>query len=167
MSKLQSLETLLAQEVKDLFSAESQLVKALPKLAKAAADPALKEAFLSHLKETEGQMERLENIAEILGTTPRGKTCKAMEGLVAEGAEVISEDGDPMIKDLALIVAAQKVEHYEISGYGSAKAIASALELDDVVDLIQTTEDEECDADRALTAIAEDIVASFQTASVE
>ena len=139
----------------------------MPKLAKAASDPALKEALLAHLKETEGQLERLENVAEILGTTPRGKTCKAMEGLIAEGSEILSEDGDSMVKDLALIIAAQKVEHYEISGYGSAKALASNLELDEVVDLFQATEDEEIEADRNLTVIAEDIIASFQSAGVE
>src|SRR5688572_23765760 len=114
MSKLNSLDDLLVQEIKDLFNAEGQLVKALPKMAKAASEPALKDAILAHLKETEGHVARLEQVAEILGASPRGKTCKAMKGLIEEGAEVIEEQGDPTVKDLALIGAAQKVEHYEI-----------------------------------------------------
>jgi ferritin-like metal-binding protein YciE len=163
MSKLKSLEDLLIQEVKDLFSAEGQLVKALPKMAKAASDPALKDAILTHLKKTEEHVNRLEEVAKILGATPRGKTCKAMAGLIEEGGEVIKEDCDPMIKDLALIIAAQKVEHYEISGYGSAKALAGILNLEDVVELLQETEDEESEADSELTTIADDIVANFQS----
>jgi len=155
MSKLKSLESLLIEEIKDLFSAEGQLVKALPKMAKAASDPALKEAFLSHLKQTEGQVDRLEDVAKLLGATPRGKTCKAMQGLIEEGAEVIAEDGDPMIKDLALIVAAQKVEHYEITTYGSLVQLAITLGEQDIADLLATTLQEEKETDAHLTQIAE------------
>jgi ferritin-like metal-binding protein YciE len=165
MSKLKTLGDLLVQEIKDLSNAEGQLVKALPKMAKAASQPALKDAFLAHLKETQGHVERLEKVADILGASPRGKTCKAMKGLVEEGAETIEEPGDPFIKDLALTAAAQKVEHYEIAGYGSAKAIAAALGHDAVVALLQATENEEGKADKALTAIAKQIVARAPAAA--
>lgn len=165
MSKLNTLEDLLVQEIKDLFNAEGQLVKALPKMAKSASQPALKNAFLAHLKETQVHVERLENVAEILGASPRGKTCKAMKGLIEEGAETIDENGDALIKDLALIVAAQKVEHYEIAGYGSAKALAAALGHDDVVALLQETENEEGKADKDLTSIAKQIVARAPSAA--
>ncbi|RYD72642.1 MAG: DUF892 family protein, partial [Verrucomicrobiaceae bacterium] len=111
MAKLTSLDVLLVQEIKDLYNAETQLVKALPKMAKAASNPKLKEGFTKHLEETKGHVIRLEEAAEILGASPKGKVCKAMKGLVEEGAETIEEDGDPTIKDLALITAAQKVEH--------------------------------------------------------
>lgn len=158
MPKLNTIEVLLAHEIKDLYSAETQLVKALPKMAKAAASQELQEAFKTHLEETKGQVARLEEIASLLGTTPKGKICKAMKGLVEEGSETIEEDGDPVIKDLALIGAAQKVEHYEISGYGTARALAEALELDEVVTLLQTTLDEESSTDEKLTAIAEELV---------
>ncbi|MEO5914073.1 MAG: ferritin-like domain-containing protein [Luteolibacter sp.] len=157
MSKLNSLEDLLAEEIKDLYSAETQLVKALPKMAKAASDANLAAAFTGHLEETKGHVGRLEEVADLLGITPGGKTCKAMKGLVEEGAETIAEKGDPSLKDLALITAAQKVEHYEISGYGSAKALAARLGLKDVVKLLQTTENEEGAADKKLTSIAESL----------
>jgi ferritin-like metal-binding protein YciE len=124
-------------------------------MAKAASDDALKEGFTAHLEETKVHVERLDQIAEILGVSPKGKVCKAMKGLVEEGAETIGEEGDPILKDLALIAAVQKVEHYEISGYGSARAMAETLGLDDVVDLLQTTLDEEGAIDEALTALAE------------
>ena len=159
MSKLTSLQVLLTQEVKDLYNAENQLVKALPKMAKAATNEDLKEGFTNHLEETKGHAERLEKVAEILGVSPKGKVCKAMKGLVEEGSEVIEEDGEPAVKDLALIVAAQKVEHYEISGYGSARALAEALGLDEVVNLLQQTLDEESACDSALTEIAETLIA--------
>ncbi len=161
MSKLNSLEALLGQEIKDLYSAENQLVKALPKMAKAASDSDLIAGFEKHLEETKGHLQRLEQVAELLEISLRGKTCKAMQGLVEEGAEVIQEDGDPAIKDLALITAAQKVEHYEIAAYGSARAVAELLELDEIVDLLQATLDEEESTDAALTAIAESIGADL------
>lgn len=164
MSKLNSLEALLVQEVKDLYSAETQLVKALPKMAKAASNETLKEAFETHLAETEGHVTRLEEVAKLLEASPRGKACKAMQGLVEEGAETIQEDGEPDIKDLALIGAAQKVEHYEISGYGTARAIAEAMGRDDVAALLQETLDEEGTTDKNLTAIAEEIVSMAQEA---
>ncbi len=158
MPKLTSLNVLLVQEIKDLYNAENQLVKALPKMAKAASDPALKEAFTTHLGETKVHVERLEEVAKLLDTTPKGKVCKAMQGLVEEGSEAIEEEGKPAIKDLALITAAQKVEHYEMSGYGSARSLAEALGLTDVVELLQTTLDEEGAADKSLTALAEMLI---------
>ena len=122
--KLRSLQDLYVQELKDLYSAESQLLSALPKMAKAASAPQLSKAFKDHLTETEGQVKRLETIFEKLGTSPKGKKCKAMEGLNEEGKETISEDADPSIKDAALIAAAQRVEHCEMAGYGCARTCA-------------------------------------------
>ena len=158
MAKLKSLEVLLAQEIKDLYSAENQLVKALPKMAKAATSPELQEAFKTHLEETKVHVQRLDEVAKLLEITPKGKVCKAMQGLVEEGSEVIEEDGEGSVKDLALIGAAQKVEHYEIAGYGSARALAEALGLDEVAELLQTTLDEEGNTDKLLTGIAEETV---------
>jgi ferritin-like metal-binding protein YciE len=157
MSKLTDLKKLLEHDIKDLYSAETQLLKALPKMAKAASNPELKDAFTSHLEETKVHVERLEQVADILGSTPRGKSCKAMKGLVEEGEETIKEEGDPNVLDLALITAAQKVEHYEIAGYGSARSLAKSLGLADVVSLIEETLGEEGDADRKLTGIAQTV----------
>lgn len=159
MSKLTSLEALLKEEIKDIYSAETQLVKALPKMAKAASDAKLREAFEAHLKETETHVERLEEVAKLLEIKPTGKVCKAMKGLVEEGAEAIEEDGEPAIKDLALIGAAQRVEHYEIAAYGTCKAMATALGLKDIAKLLDTTEQQEGKADKKLTSIAEAIMA--------
>jgi ferritin-like metal-binding protein YciE len=167
MSKLTSLNVLLVQEIKDLYSAETQLVKALPKMAKAAANPKLKEGFTTHLAETREHVTRLEEVAELLGASPKGKVCKAMKGLVEEGAETIGESGDPTIKDLALITAAQKVEHYEISGYGSARALAEALGHDDIVALLEATLNEEGTTDKSLTAIAKKLIPEATAAAVK
>lgn len=166
-SKLTSLDALLIQEVKDLYNAEGQLVKALPKMARSASDPALRDGFKTHLEETKVHIERLGQIAEILGVSPKGKVCKAMKGLVEEGAETIGVDGDPVIKDLALIAAAQRVEHYEISGYGSARALAEALKLDEVAKLLQSTLDEESATDLGLTRLAEKFLPAAALETVE
>jgi len=154
MSKLTSLHVLLVQEIKDLYSAENQLLKALPKMAKAASNPDLKAGFTTHLEQTKGHVQRLEEVADLLEASPKGKVCKAMKGLIEEGAETIEDSGEPALKDLALIVAAQKVEHYEISGYGSVRAMAEALGLKDVAKLLKTTEDEEGATDKLLTKTA-------------
>jgi ferritin-like metal-binding protein YciE len=168
MPKLNTLEVLLAQEIKDLYSAENQLVKALPKMAKAATSPELQEAFQTHLEETKGHAQRLDEIAKLLEITPKGKVCKAMQGLIEEGSEVIEEDGEDSVKDLALIGAAQKVEHYEIAGYGTARALAEALGLDEVAELLQATLDEEGNTDKLLTGLAEEIVpAALEGATAE
>ena len=166
MSKLATLEALLVQEIKDLYDAEGQLVKALPKMAKAATDSSLREALLKHCEETKGHVERLEEIAKFIDASPRGKTCKAMRGLVEEGSEVIEEEGDPAIKDFALIIAAQKIEHYEIAGYGSVRTLAKALRLDDVVELLQSTLDEEGASDKSLTELALNITPAAMDAGM-
>lgn len=158
MASLNSIEDLLVQEIKDLYSAENQLLKALPKMAKAATDPDLKAGFEQHLEETKVHVDRLEEVAKLLDATPRGKSCKAMKGLIEEGSEAVSEDGEDAIRDLAIIIAAQKVEHYEIAGYGSARALAEMLGNDEVVDLLQMTLDEEGATDQKLTEVAMAIV---------
>ncbi|MFO0832311.1 MAG: ferritin-like domain-containing protein [Phycisphaerales bacterium] len=152
---LDTLNGLLAEQVKDLYNAEHQLIKALPKLAKAATEPGLKQAFLSHLEETRTHVDRLEKIAEKLGIKPTGKTCKAMQGLIAEGSEVLDEKGEEPVVDAALIAAAQRVEHYEISAYGTVRAIAEKLGKHDIAKLLQATLDEERAADEKLTDISE------------
>jgi len=157
--KLKSIEDLLHHEIKDLFSAENQLVKALPKMAKAAMNPELKAGFEEHLEQTKEHVARLEKIAAILKMKPSGQTCKAMQGLVEEGSEMISEDAEASVKDAGLIGAAQRVEHYEIAGYGTAKAIASHLGHDDVANLLTQTLEEEKDTDAKLTDLAETMLA--------
>ena len=160
MAKLNTLQDLLIHNIKDLYSAETQLVRALPKMAKAAADPDLKAGFLTHLEETKVHVTRLEEVAELLGASPRGLSCKAMKGLVEEGEEAIDEEGEPSIKDLGLIAAAQKVEHYEISGYGTARAIAEVMGNKQVAKILKTTEDEEGATDKLLTTAAEKLMST-------
>jgi len=156
--KIRSLQDLFVEELRDLYSAESQLLRALPKMANAASAPQLSKAFQDHLKETEGQVERLETIFMQLGTSAKGKKCKAMEGLVEEGKETIAEDADPAVKDAALIAAAQRVEHYEIAAYGCARTYARLLGREAAADLLQETLDEEGAADKKLTKLAETII---------
>ena len=156
--KLESLRELLVDELKDLYSAENQLVKALPKMAKAAASPELKAAFEEHLEETKGQVDRLVTIFEQLEGSPKGKKCKAMEGLIEEGSEFIEAEGEDSVKDAALICAAQKVEHYEIASYGCARTFATLLGLDKIADLLQETLDEEGNVDKKLTELAETVI---------
>jgi len=152
--KLNNLQDLLVEELKDLYSAESQLIKALPKMAKAASSEALREAFEHHLEETQHQLERLDQIFERLEIKPSRKKCKAMEGLLEEGKDTIAEDAEPMVHDAALIASAQRVEHYEIAGYGCAKAFALLLEEQAVADLLDETLEEEAATDDKLTEIA-------------
>jgi ferritin-like metal-binding protein YciE len=164
--KISTIDKLLEDQLKDLYSAENQLVKALPKMAKKASSTLLKDAITSHLRETKHQVERLNEIGQTLGIKLTGKTCAAMEGLVEEGSEIIEADGPGPVIDTALIAAAQRVEHYEISGYGSARALAEHLGHDEVVALLQETLDEESAADEKLTAICADEVLP-STESVE
>jgi len=152
--KLQTLHDLLIEELRDLHSAEMQLVRALPKMADAASSEELRAAFEHHLEETKGQVDRLDQIFEQLDANLGRKKCKAMEGLIAEGKETIAEDAEPMVHDAALIAAAQRVEHYEIAGYGCAKAFATLLELHDVADLLDQSLQEEAAADEKLTEVA-------------
>ena len=133
--KLESLDQLLEEQLKDLHSAESQLVKALPKMAKKASSPALVEAINAHLEETEGQVKRLQEIEQKFNIKLSGKKCKAMEGLIEEGAEALEMEGDENLIDLLIVAAAQRVEHYEIAAYGTARAIAEQLEQSDVAQL--------------------------------
>jgi ferritin-like metal-binding protein YciE len=155
---MDSLMDLYVDELKDLYNAENQLLKALPKMAKKASSPDLKRAFQEHLGQTERQVNRLEKIFKGLGEKPTGKTCKAMKGLVEEGKEIIEENGDESVLDAALIGAAQKVEHYEIAGYGTARTFASMLGEEEAVTALQQTLDEEAATDKKLTALAEGMV---------
>src|SRR3954454_11905912 len=155
---MDSLKDLYVEELKDLYSAENQLLKALPRMAKKASSPDLRAAFEEHVGQTKQQVNRLEKIFKKLGEKPTGKTCKAMKGLVEEGKEIMEEDGDEAVLDAALIGAAQKVEHYEIAGYGTARTFASMLGEEDAVEALQRTLDEEAETDKKLTALAESLV---------
>ena len=152
---LDSMQSLFLDELKDVYHAEKQLLQALPRLAKAAQHPQLQEAFTSHLKETEGHVERLESIFKDLGQAARGKRCKGMEGLIEEGKEVLEEEGEASVIDAALISAAQRVEHYEIAAYGCLQTYAQLLGHDRAVKLLEQTLAEEEAADKKLSTIAE------------
>jgi ferritin-like metal-binding protein YciE len=156
--KLQTLNDLFNHELKDLYSAEKQLVKALPKMAKAATNEDLKAGIEEHLEQTKGHVDRLDQIAGKLGNALTGHKCKAMEGLIEEGSELISEDGDDSVRDAGLIGAAQRVEHYEIAAYGTARALANQLGHDDIADLLEQTLEEEKATDQKLTELAESAV---------
>jgi ferritin-like metal-binding protein YciE len=154
------LEKLFVEQLKDIYSAETQLVSALPKMAKAASTAELQQAFNMHLDETRNHVQRLEQLFDGINTSPRGKKCKGMEGLIEEGNELIQEkaqyNADTL--DAGLIAAAQKVEHYEISSYGTVRAFAEQLGRQDAIKLLNQTLDEEYGADRKLTSIAERMV---------
>ena len=156
--KLDTLEQLYISELRDLYSAENQLVKALPKMAKAASSDELRNAFEKHLEQTKEHVQRLEQIFEQLDESPKGKTCRGMKGLIEEGSEILEEDGEDSVLDAGIIVAAQKVEHYEIAGYGSARTFANLLGQDEAAELLQSTLDEESDTNENLNQLAENIV---------
>ncbi|MGB9415845.1 MAG: ferritin-like domain-containing protein, partial [Acidobacteriaceae bacterium] len=149
-----TIDELLLDELKDLYSAEKQITKALPKLARAALSQDLKSAFESHLEETEGQIERLDRIFEILGKSPKGKKCHGMEGVLEEGSEVLEELDKSPVRDAALISAAQRVEHYEMAGYGSVREYATLLGHGEIASLLNETLKEEEAADKKLNGIA-------------
>lgn len=153
--ELHTLKDLYIEELKDLYSAEKQLTKALPKMAKAATDKQLQQAFRNHLRETAEHVARLERICKDLGVSPRGKKCVGMEGLIEEGNELIQEKPDEGVLDAGLISKAQHVEHYEMAGYGTVRTYARQLGYDDQAELLQQTLDEEGKADHLLTALAE------------
>ena len=155
---LQSLEDLFLEDLKDLYNAENQILKALPRMAKKASAPELRRAFEQHLKQTETQVQRLERVFSSLGEKAKGKTCKGMQGLIEEGKEKMSEDIEDDVLDAALIAAAQKVEHYEIAAYGTARAYAEMLGNQQAVKLLQQTLDEEGETDKKLTQLAEQLV---------
>jgi ferritin-like metal-binding protein YciE len=151
-----TLEDLFIEQIEDLYDAEKRLTTAIPKMAEAAHARKLKEALNVHLAETEGQVERLEQIFQQLGKEPRREACAGMKGLVAEGSEMMNASGDDDVRDAAIIAAAQRVEHYEMAGYGTARALAEHLGHRQAAGLLQKTLDEEKHADEKLTAIAED-----------
>ncbi len=153
--ELDTLKDLYVEELKDLYSAEKQLVKALPKMAKAANSPELQKAFKTHLRQTAEHASRLEKICGELGVSPRGKKCVGMEGLIEEGSDLIKEEPDPDVLDAGLISAAQHVEHYEMAGYGTVRTYARQLGFEEQADLLQQTLDEEGETDHLLTALAE------------
>jgi len=154
MSSIPTLRALLIDELKDLYHAENQLLKALSKMAKAATNPDLKAGFTGHLAQTRGHVTRLAQSLKILGLPPKGKTCHAMLGLVEEGAEAIGTKGPAAVRDADLIGAAQRVEHYEMAGYGTARAFTHALGENQVANLLQETLNEEGEANKKLTQIA-------------
>jgi ferritin-like metal-binding protein YciE len=162
-----NLREALVDEIRDLYNAEKQLTKALPKMAKGAASDELREAFESHLEETEGQLTRLERVFELLDEKPRGKHCAGMAGIVEEGSEKLQEDMEDAVLDACLIASAQKVEHYEIGAYGTAIAWAEALDLTEVAQVLQETLAEEKAADEKLTALAEAWINEAATAGAE
>jgi len=156
--QMDDLQDLLIDHLKDLYSAENQLVKALPKMAKAATNEELKAGFQEHLEQTKQHVARLEEICRSLEVTPKGKKCMGMEGLIAEGQELIAEDAEDAVLDAGLISAAQKVEHYEIAAYGTARTWAQQLELEDAVRLLEETLAEEKETDERLTELATSLV---------
>lgn len=157
MAALNTLKDLLIDELKDLHNAETQLVKALPKMAKAASSDELRSGFNEHLEQTKGHVDRLEQALRVLNASAKGKTCHAMKGLVDEGAEAIDTDGPDAVRDANLIGAAQRVEHYEIAAYGTARAFAETLGENEVAGLLQATLEEEGATNKKLTEISEAI----------
>lgn len=155
---LQTLEDLFLEDLKDLYNAENQILKALPRMAKKASAPELRRAFEVHLKQTEAQVQRLERVFSTLDEKAKGKTCKGMQGLIEEGKEKMSEDIEDDVLDAALIAAAQKVEHYEIAAYGTLRTYAEMLGNQPAAKLLQQTLDEEGQTDKKLTQLAEQLV---------
>jgi ferritin-like metal-binding protein YciE len=156
--KLNTLEQLYVSELRDLYSAENQMLKALPKMARGTSSPELKDAFQKHLQQTKGHVERLEELFEQLDESPKGKTCHGMKGLIEEGSELLKEDGENSVLDAGIIVAAQKVEHYEIASYGSVRTFANLLGRDQEAKLLQSTLDEEAETNEILNGLAESVV---------
>jgi len=156
--KIETMEDLFLEQVEDLYDAERRLVKALPKMADASTSMALRQAFQSHLLETEGHVTRLENVFRALGQDPKGHTCDAMKGLIGEGEEMIGDIDESSLRDAGLIAAANRVEHYEIAAYGSARTFAEILGLGEAATLLEQTLQEEKKADQKLTQLAESMV---------
>ena len=159
------LKELYVEELKDIYSAENQLVKALPKMAKAATSEDLRAGFEEHLEQTKEHVARLEKIFKALGESPKGKTCKGMQGLITEGSEMIEEDPEPEMLDAGLISAAQRVEHYEIAAYGCVATYAELLGEDDAAELLRTTENEEKETDEKLTELSKELNVIAENAS--
>jgi ferritin-like metal-binding protein YciE len=163
MSKLSTVKDLLEDEIKDLYSAEKQLTKAIPKMAKGSNNAELAKAFENHLKETEGQITRLEKVAKLLDTTPTGKKCAGMEGVIKEGGEALEEEGDENVLDLGIIGAGSRVEHYEMAGYMTAVLLAKRLGQNEVVTLLNQNLAEEQAAEDKLRTIAQTIIKTAPT----
>jgi ferritin-like metal-binding protein YciE len=157
---VETMKELLIDELKDLYSAEKQIVRALPKLAKSASTPELQEALLNHLEETKEQVTRLEKIGELVGKKLTGKTCVGMKGVLEEGSEVLEDTEKGVVRDAGLIAAAQRVEHYEMAGYGSAREFAKSLGLLDVASLLDETLAEEKAADKTLSVVSKQVNAA-------
>jgi ferritin-like metal-binding protein YciE len=158
MAKLNSLDDLLVHELQDIYNAEAQILKALPKMIKAVSHPDLQRAFEEHLEQTEGQVERLDQVFKLLGVPAKGRKCEGMAGLIEEGKTVMEQDADPAVLDAALIAAAQKVEHYEIASYGCVCTYAEMLGYDQVHDLLGQNLEEEETTDEKLTDLAETVI---------
>jgi len=165
--KIDNLNTLFQEELKDIYDAEKRLVRALPKMAKAASSEELKNALQEHLEVTKGQVERLERVFEAMGAKAKGKTCACMKGLIEEGEEVMKEDATEELLDAAIIGAAQRVEHYEIAAYGTVRTFAEKLGNEKVVELLQQTLDEEKEADEKLTEISEQLLDAMGESGME
>jgi ferritin-like metal-binding protein YciE len=160
-----TIEKLFVEDLKDLYSAENQITKALPKMAKASSSQELRAAFEHHLEETRGQIERLDRIFEILEKSPKGKTCNGMKGLLQEGSEMLTEAEKGAVRDAAMVSAAQRVEHYEMAGYGAVRTYAEILGKTDIAQLLQETLQEEKAADKKLTEVAEQVNAKAPRAA--
>jgi len=160
-----TIEKLFIEELKDLHSAEKQITKTLPKMVEAASSPELKKAFEHHLRETEGQVQRLDKAFEILGTRPKEKSCDGMKGILAEGSEMLRETGEGGVRDAALISAAQRVEHYEMAAYGTVRNYAQQLNQPEIAELLQATLDEEKAADKKLTEISHKVNGQMRRAA--
>src|SRR3954464_12350757 len=158
MAKLNSLDDLLVHELQDIYHAEGQILKALPKMAKAASHPDLQSAFEEHLEQTEGQVERLDQAFKLLGVPAKGRKCEGMAGLIEEGKKMMEEDAEPSVMDAALICAAQKIEHYEIASYGCVCTYAEMLGYDQVHDLLGENLEEEETTDERLSILAENVI---------
>jgi ferritin-like metal-binding protein YciE len=156
--QMENLEDLMKEDLKDLLHAENQIAKALPKMIKSASHPQLQDAFKMHLEETKGHVERVEKVMEIMGMPVKSKTCKAMQGIIEEGKEVMGEDAEDDVMDAALIGAAQKVEHYEIASYGTLCTYAELLGLQDAKRLLGQNLEEEKRTDQKLTQLAESVI---------
>jgi ferritin-like metal-binding protein YciE len=164
---MENLRQLLVAELKDLYSAEKQIVKALPKIVRGAVSPELKETLSEHLEVTKSQVTRLEEVFGYLEEKPKAKLCKGMQGLLDEGAESLDEEEKSVLRDLQLIGAAQRVEHYEVAAYGTAKAMAEKLGLSEAVELLNETLEEEEQADKKLTEVAENLYGEVETGTGE
>ena len=158
--KIESVESLFEEQIKDLYDAEKQMVRALPKLAKAATNEDLTAAFQEHLEVTKTQVGRLEKVFQLIEVKPKGKTCEGMKGLVAEGEEAIEQDGEDTLRDVALIGAAKRVEHYEMAGYQSAILLADSMDNVEAADLLRQTLTEEEEADGKLESLCEQLLSS-------